>query len=196
MGAPLQTLPRATADVGLQFIERYARASVKNEFRSRALPAGFDADDLVAEIHIALCETLGPDYPEQIGKALLNQFQGEMAAEAKRTLRRCVRRGIGRPQWASNKRVQRERSHGRHFPQEETLGNKEIASPLPAVDELIDLASILETFDVERRVIWDGLVAGRTLREIGTELGLSHQQVHRRSLEVLRRVARYFGHAG
>ena len=78
----------------------------------------------------------------------------------------------------------------------ETLGNKEIASPLPAVDELIDLASILETFDVERRVIWDGLVAGRTLREIGAELGLSHQQVHRRSLEVLRRVARYFGHAG
>ena len=48
MGAPLQTLPRATADVGLKFIERYARASVKNEFRSRALPAGFEADDLVA----------------------------------------------------------------------------------------------------------------------------------------------------
>ena len=196
MGAPLQTLPRATADVGLQFIERYARTSVNNEFRSRPLPVGFDPDDLVAEIHIALCETLGPDYPEQIGKALLDRFQGETAAEIKRILRRCVRRGIGRPQWALDKRLQRERSRGRHLPQEETLGDNEIASPLEAVDEVIDLASILETFDVQRRFIWHGLVAGRTLREIATELGLSHQQVHRRSLEVLRRVARYFGHVG
>jgi hypothetical protein len=61
---------------------------------------------------------------------------------------------------------------------------------------VIDLVSILESFDMQRRVIWNGLVAERTLREIGHDMGLSHQQVHKRSREVLNRVARYFEIAG
>ena len=112
MRVPTRALPSSTSSIGLQFINRYAHVSVKNEFKSRGLPAGFEPDDLITEIHIALCETLGPTYAEQIGQAVLGRFQGEMHAQVKRTLRQCVRRGIGRPQWASQKRVQRESSSG------------------------------------------------------------------------------------
>ena len=103
MEATPGALPCAAADVGLQFINRYARASVKNEFRYRRLPSGFDRDDLVTEIHIALCEVLGSGYAELIGHAFLEGFQGSSHALIKRTLRQCVRRGIGRPQWAAKK---------------------------------------------------------------------------------------------
>lgn len=196
MGAPPQSFANTTADVGLQFINRYARASVNNQFKTRPLPSGFEADDLVIEIHIALCETLGPTYAEQVGNAVLRQFQGTSDAEVKKELVRCVRRGIGRPQWNIGKRLQRDRSRGRHLPREEPIGDKEIASPRDVTDRVLDLTSILESFDEQRRVIWERLVAGQTLREIGIELGLSHQQVQRRSLEVMKRIARYFGEAG
>ena len=69
----------------------------------------------------------------------------------------------------------------------------QIARPRATIDVAIDLASIFGRFDEKRRLIWEGLVAGQTLREIGTELGLSHQQVHRRKLEIMNQVARYFG---
>ena len=196
MGVPPQSFANTTADVGLQFINRYAQASVNNQFKTRPLPSGFEADDLVIEIHIALCETLGPTYAEQVGNAVLRQFQGTSDAEVKKALVRCVRRGIGRPQWTTKKRAQRDRSRGRHPPREEPLGDDEIASPRDATDQVLDLTSILDSFDEQRRAIWDRLVAGQTLREIGIELGLSHQQVHRRSLEVMKRIAGYFGEVG
>jgi DNA-binding NarL/FixJ family response regulator len=196
MGSLAQTAATSAADVGLRFIDRYARASVHNEFRFRRLPAGFDSDDLVTEIHLALCQTLGSSYTEQIGTAVAARFEGEPNRELKRTLDLCVRRGIGRPQWASNKRLQRERRRGRRVPRQVSLECTDLASRRQSCDHVIDLATILESFDEQRRVIWHGLVAGKTLREIGTELGLSHQQVHRRSLEVLSRVARYFATAG
>jgi RNA polymerase sigma factor (sigma-70 family) len=196
MRVPPQTSPGATADVGLQFIDRYARTCVNHEYRTRRVPSGVHRDDLIIEVHIALCETLGSAYAEQIGKAFSERFQGESNVDLRRTLRQCVRRGIGRPQWASRRRLQRERSRGRHLPRVEALGSTPIASPPEAIDEAIDLASILESFDEQRQVIWEALVAGHTLREIGSKLGLSHQQVQRRSLEVLNRVARYFEIAG
>ena len=143
MGVPPQSFANTTADVGLQFINRYARASVNNQFKTRPLPSGFEADDLVIEIHIALCETLGPTYAEQVGNAVLHQFQGTSHTEVKTALVHCVRRGIGRPQWTTKKRFQRDRSRGRHLPREEWLGDNEIASPRDATDQVLDLRSIL-----------------------------------------------------
>jgi hypothetical protein len=192
MDATIAAPSRATVDAGLGFIDRYARVSISSELKIWRLPSSIDTDDLVADIHIALCETLGPTYAERIGQAAVERFQGKAQEELRRALQKCVRRAIGRPQWAARKRAQRGQSRGRCLLLSETMDATQIAGPVAATDAELDLASIVATFDALHRRIWAGFIAGRTLREIGAELKLSHQQVQRRIHDVLSRITHYF----
>jgi|GEM_PF-5547945 len=197
MGVLSQTLPPSATSLGLDYIDKYTQAVIKNEIKRWPLPPAIDRADLLIEVHISLLETFGPAYAEDIGTALLAGFRGEAHERVKQTFLRCVRRGIGRPQWAFFKRRQREKKRGRNGPREVPLTeDREIPAPEGDRDRALDLESVLASFDEQRRTIWDGLVAGRTLREIGEELGFSQQQVQRRGREVAVQIGRYLGIAG
>jgi DNA-directed RNA polymerase specialized sigma subunit len=154
-----QELPDPSSQ-GWQFIERYTRKAIRNdEHRYGALP---DHDDIVHQVYLEWRELLGAGSGAYENLLLQDSLERE-------TLRKTVRRVIDRT------RYETQRSHRAGAVEAELV--TACPEPVEWIDFRIDVDGGVGGLTArERRVLWlRG--EGRTVDEIGTELGMAKQRV-------------------
>jgi DNA-binding CsgD family transcriptional regulator len=169
---------------GLNFADASAVKMNARQVRLRGNLPWRGADDARQDLHLALCEAYGPGYLEILGRLVLGP------RESREDLRRVMTRAVERPHWRESKRCQREQP---------TVGPlvSDVADPRPdeadTLDRALDIEFAIAGLDPQSRAVWPLLRQGLTTREIGAQVGVSHQTVASIRNELIRQLARRLG---
>ena len=170
---------------GLELIERKVRGWTRFvETCWGSLPAGLDSRDVTQQAHANLAKEIGEDHIRKIEAAMARP--GFEQSPVGLAVRRCIWRAVGTFASRSAKRKDLHASL-------EELGFEPAAPPDAAngtglVDQAIDLTLALDRLSGQEKRVWDLAYRGMTLREIGDELGISHQAAGRIRTRVVKKL--------
>jgi hypothetical protein len=156
----------------LRFVDAYSLAAIRrNEVQRGPLP-GCERQDVMQQAHLELCTLLGPRYLEQIAVALSSGFRGTPEHAA---LKKAVWRAIGKARWRHDRReilgLPRELSFSDRNEDPGHPGDRN------SIDLAIDLEQALGRSSPLEKQIWQRHHDGKSVRQIGSELGMDFRRV-------------------
>jgi hypothetical protein len=184
---------RLSGSEGFRWLEEMVHAFVRgDETRRGPLPGG-DRDDVAQEVNYKLLCEWGDDYPRRIESLWQREDDsGEPSGGSRDEPDRqfvldVINRAIARTHWTVNKR--RQRGLPEFVPI--TADVEGIPSPDPSelIDLAIDIRHCLESLSPIEQRIWRGRVEGKTVHELGVELGLNFRRVSEIAREVIGHIA-------
>jgi len=162
----------------LHKVEKYIETAVQGDVRQYGHLPGCccqgPCEDVVQQVHLNLCESLGNGYLQQIAGAMSAEPSMFKETPEYAALAQAITRGIGQFRWTPNKRKQR------GLPLEVPLpegyeGLQHSESPL--VEMTTDLLRLFNRWSPLERRVWQESVSGKTTRQLGKELNMDFRRV-------------------
>jgi DNA-directed RNA polymerase specialized sigma24 family protein len=157
---------------------RQVSKAVRDHVRKWRSSPSVDWDDVTQETHANLAEALGPDYGDQIEKAMA-EGPGFEGSAVHRALKRCV--------WRAESSLRRGAKA--------TASLSVVADPaddapgVAAVDTAIDLAEAMDRLNSEEQQVWELMCNQYHITEIARVLGMRHQRASRLKAKIQRKMA-------
>jgi len=149
-----------------------------------------DREDVIQNTHLFLCEFLGQDYMQRIASVVPHSKRGTTEyCEVRRKIAHAVSRAIGKQRWRSDKRRQRGLAREVSCDCEPSTAVSIVATKL--INWEIDLSQGIANLGELESKVWRGLVAGKTTRNIGQELGIDFRRIAEIRRQIIRVLSSY-----